>query len=228
MDKEKLNKLLDDKKADSKVDNHEKQMGKNSRALLSGILLAFVGMLCVGIVLYASTTTRKIIAENEAKATFNMVSTLLPEEARVDNVKLDCYLVTSKLIGNKQTLYVATVNDEIKGYVLTYATALGYSNPLIMIAGFDKYKKVYKADIKFSQETPGLGDKVDRAHGNFLDQLSGNGLDDKNFEVKKFGGDFDFITGSTVTSRATVIATRDALKTLNEIDLDSLPKCKVR
>ena len=43
-----------------------------------------------------------------------------------------------------------------------------------------------------------------------------------------FGGDFDFITGSTVTSRATVIATRDALKTLNEIDLDSLPKCKVR
>lgn len=153
MDKEKLNMLLDDKKADSKADVQEKQMGKTSRALLSGILLAFVGMLCVGIVLYASTTTRKIIADNEAKATFNMVSTLLPEEARVDNVKLDCYLVTNKLIGNKQTLYVATVNDEIKGYVLTYATALGYSNPLIMIAGFDKYKKVYKADIKFSQET---------------------------------------------------------------------------
>ena len=72
MDKEKLNMLLDDKKADSKADVQEKQMGKTSRALLSGILLAFVGMLCVGIVLYASTTTRKIIADNEAKATFNM------------------------------------------------------------------------------------------------------------------------------------------------------------
>ena len=97
-----------------------------------------------------------------------------------------------------------------------------------MIAGFTPDKKVYKADIYFSQETPGLGDKVDRDHGNFLDQLSGHSLLSANWDVKKNGGDFDFITGSTVTSRATVIATSQALKELNSFDIRSLKKCKVK
>lgn len=111
---------------------------------------------------------------------------------------------------------------------MTYETSMGYSNPLVMIAGFDKDKKVYKADIQFSLETPGLGDKVDRAHGNFLDQFTGHALEDANWDVKKLGGDFDYITGSTVTSRATVVATSMALKELNELDLNRFSKCRTQ
>ena len=61
------------------------------------------------------------------------------------------------------------------------------------------------------------------------DQFSGYALDDANWDVKKLGGDFDYISGSTVTSRATVVATSMASKSeLNELDLNRFSKCRTQ
>ena len=43
----------------------------------------------------------------------------------------------------------------------------------------------------------------------------------------KYGGDFDYFTGATVTSRATVLATYNALKELEKIDTVKLNKCRM-
>ena len=206
-----------------------KRMNKGLRSLLSGVSLAIVGSLCVGLVLYVENTTKDQIAENQKNSIDARVLALLPDEAKDKGNQITCYQIKkSKYIGSNQKLFVASRASEITGYVMTYETSMGYSNPLVMIAGFDKDKKVYKADIQFSLETPGLGDKVDRAHGNFLDQFSGYALEDANWDVKKLGGDFDYITGSTVTSRATVVATSMALKELNELDLNRFSKCRTQ
>ena len=125
-------------------------------------------------------------------------------------------------------LYAASDASGIKGYMLQYSTARGYSNPLILAASFTADKELYRADIQFSRETPGIGDKVDRRHGAFLDQLSGRSLENARWDVRKFGGDFDYITGATVTSRAVILASRDALAVLNETDFSALPKCRTR
>ena len=211
--------------------NKEKQhkFSRNARAILSGLSLAFVSSLCVGLIMYTASSTEEMRENNKNSGLKAKISMLLPDEAKGDNIRLTCYSISkSKNVGHNQKIYVAAKDLEIKGYVLTYSTSLGYSDPLIMIGGFTADKKVYKTDIYFSQETPGLGDKVDRDHGDFLDQLSGHSLSDANWDVKKNGGDFDFITGSTVTSRATVIATSKALKELESIDIYSLKKCKVK
>lgn len=206
-----------------------KRMNKGLRSLLSGVSLAVVGSLCVGLILYVENSTKAQIAENQKNSIDARVLALLPEEAKVTGNKLTCYQIKkSKYIGSNQKLFVANRDTEVTGYVMTYETSMGYSNPLVMIAGFDKNKRVYKADIQFSLETPGLGDKVDRAHGNFLDQFNGHSYDDANWDVKKLGGDFDYITGSTVTSRATVVATSMALKELNTIDLSRYSKCRTQ
>ena len=55
--------------------------------------------------------------------------------------------------------------------------------------------------------------------------LNGKNLENSTWDVKKFGGDFDYITGSTVTSRAIVLATSDALKVLNKTDIVKLKIC---
>ncbi|SFK42247.1 RnfABCDGE type electron transport complex subunit G [Succinivibrio dextrinosolvens] len=202
---------------------------RTARAILSGLSLAFVASLCVGMIMYTSESTEQMRENNRANSLKAKINSLLPDDARGDNIRLTCYTIQkSKNVGHNQKLYIASKDLEIKGYIMTYSTSLGYSDPLVMIAGFTPDKKVYKADIYFSQETPGLGDKVDRDHGNFLDQLSGHSLLTANWDVKKNGGDFDFITGSTVTSRATVIATYQALKELNSFDIRSLKKCKVK
>lgn len=213
-----------DKKQEKKY-----KYSRTARAILSGLSLAFVASLCVGMIMYTSESTEQMRENNRANSLKAKINTLLPDDARGDNIRLTCYAIQkSKNVGHNQKLYIASKDLEIKGYIMTYSTSLGYSDPLVMIAGFTPDKKVYKADIYFSQETPGLGDKVDRDHGNFLDQLSGHSLLTANWDVKKNGGDFDFITGSTVTSRATVIATSQALKELNSFDIRSLKKCKVK
>ncbi len=220
----KLKELLDAKKP-KKV---EYKYSKTVRAFFSGITLALVASLCIGTVMYMDESTRGIIRQNQEQGLKAKLRALLPLEQYDKSVKFTCYTIKkSRNVGHNQKLFVASRDLEILGYVMTYSTSLGYSDPLVMMAGFDKDKKVYKADIYFSQETPGLGDRVDRAHGNFLDQLNGKGLNDAKWDVKKHGGDFDFITGSTVTSRATVIATGKALKELERLDIGSLSRCKV-
>ncbi len=219
-----LEKVLDTKSNDNKTH----KMSRTARAFLSGLSLAITGVFCVGCVLFANENTKDIIAQNESHGIKGRLKSLLPPEAQEKGVVINCYNIkTNKMIGNNQKLFVASKDIDIKGYVLTYSTNLGYSDPLVMITGFTKDKKVYKADIHFSQETPGLGDKVDRAHGNFLDQFNDKSLNEANWDVKKYGGDFDFITGSTVTSRATVISTSQALKALDNININTLSKCKV-
>lgn len=206
-----------------------KTMNKALRSVLSGLSLSVVGALCVGLILYVENSTRDIIAENQKNSIDARVLSLLPDVAKANGNTITCYQIKkSKYIGSNQKLFIASRASEVTGYVMTYETSMGYSNPLVLIAGFDRDKKVYKADIQFSSETPGLGDKVDRAHGIFLDQFNGHSYDDAKWDVKKLGGDFDYITGSTVTSRATVVATSMALKELDSIDLSKLSKCRTQ
>lgn len=219
-----LNKILDTEDKDKK----KREYSKSVRALLSGLSLAVAGTVCFLTVFHVDLATKAQIALNEQQSIDSKISLFLPKEATGKGISISCYQIkSSKYIGSNQKLYIASRDIEKLGYVMTYETSLGYSNPLVMIAGFDKHKNVYHADIQFSMETPGLGDKVDRAHGNFLDQFKGKSLNSSNWDVKKHGGDFDFITGSTITSRATVLATYNALKELEEIDLSKLKKCRM-
>lgn len=200
----------------------------NLRSFLAGLFLAVIGAVCFALIILAQNDTKDLIATNRAAQEQEIADTLLPPEVFGSDLEVDCYLISDPRIGQNMKLYAARSGNEIKGYIMQYSTARGYSNPLIMISSFNADKSLYRADIQFSRETPGIGDKLDRRHGNFLDALTGKNLDNVNWDVKKFGGDFDYLTGATVTSRALILASRDALQVLSERELDSLPKCRVK
>ncbi len=202
----------------------------NLRAAAAGLFLAVIGALCFGGIIAAQNDTRALIEKNRAQKEKTQLITLLPPEHFGSELQLDCRLISDPRIGRNMKLITASgsADSGIKGYILQYSTSRGYSDPLILVASFNADKSLYRADIQFSRETPGLGDKVDRQHGNYLDQLKGKNLNNARWDVKKFGGDFDYFSGATVTSRAVVMASRDALQVLNETDITTLPKCKVR
>ncbi len=204
----------------------KKPQNKFTRAFLSGFTLALIGTLCIIAVLGAQLKTQDRIKKIQADKMMAKFSLLVPPEAQSDKTVFKCHVLNDKLVGKNMHLYTASIDNEIKGYIMTYSTSRGYSNPLILIGGFDKDKNVYRTDIHFSMETPGLGDKVDRKHGNFMDMLSGKNAENAKWDVKKFNGDFDYITGSTVTSRAVVLATKDALDVLNKTDISKLKECE--
>ncbi len=195
------------------------------RALLAGLGLALTGALCSFLILNFKFQTADLIAANQKNRLDAMVSKMLPLNPQ-NNLELDCRLFSDPKIGNGMRLLRAFENGEFKGTILTFTSTKGYASPLILIGGFDTAGRIYRIDIALSNETPGLGDKVDYDHGQFLDALSGLGIDDAVFDVTKFGGDFDYITGATVTSRAIILAAYDALKALEGLDAVSLPKCR--
>lgn len=216
-----------------------KESGSNStnnnkalwRSLFAGFILAFIAALCTVGVLLAQHDTNEAIAHNRALQEQQLVRSLLPEimereESQGRKVKFECKLISHRLIGNNMRAYIVlNEEDQILGFISSYSTSRGYSNPLILIGGINPQGQISKIDVQLSRETPGIGDKVERRRGNFLDQFDGQNLHSIKWDVKKFGGDFDYITGATVTSRALVLATRDFLEVMATTDLTTLPDC---
>ncbi len=200
----------------------------NARALIAGLILALIGAICFGLIIWAQADTRALISHNRGAAEMQVISTLLPPEHFGQDLDLDCRLISDPRIGRNMKLITATKDGEVKGYIMQYSTARGYSNPLILAASFEADKRLYRVDIQFSRETPGIGDKVERRRGNYLDALQGKDLNNVRWDVKKFGGDFDYFTGATVTSRAVILASRDALAVLQDAKPTSLPRCRIR
>lgn len=70
-----------------------KRMNKGLRSLLSGVSLAIVGSLCVGLVLYVENTTKDQIAENQKNSIDARVLALLPDEAKDKGNQISCYQI---------------------------------------------------------------------------------------------------------------------------------------
>lgn len=200
------------------------------RAFLAGLTLAVFAALCVlGIITVEHNTAATIQAYRDIQEQ-KLLSSMLPQASQKAKGRLSyqCKLLSDPRIGkNMQTYIVHDESGQMLGIIANYSTSRGYSNPLILIAGVDLEGHVQRVEVKLSKETPGIGDKVEYRKGNYLDQFINKGLDNANWEVKKFGGEFDYFTGATVTSRAVVLATRDLLQVLKEnAHPDLLPDCR--
>lgn len=196
-----------------------------TRGLLAGLVLAAVTALCLTVLLAVNSSASDLIRELRQSRLQTMIDALLPDEARTQRDELACYLVSDQRIGTNMPLYIARREGQTLGYLLLYQSSRGYSNPLVFAAGFDTDLSLHRADVHFSRETPGLGDRIDRRHSSFLDSLA-RPLEGVRWDVRKFGGDFDYFTGATVTSRAAVLAAHDAMATLRDLDFSRLPSCK--
>lgn len=91
------------------------------------------------------------------------------------------------------------------------SSALGFSDNIKVLVGFDPEGEILGYTILQSSETPGLGAKADKwfQEGGKGD-IIGKSPKDKDLAVKKDGGDIDAITASTITSRAFLKAINQA------------------
>lgn len=200
-------------------------------SILAGFILALIAALCTLGVLFVQHDTQSAINHHREQQEQELIRSLLPEvmnqaATHGQEVTFTCKLISHPLVGRNMHAYIVrNSQQQVLGYIASYSTARGYANPLILIGGLDPQGKLSKIDVQISHETPGIGDRVERKRGNFLDQFDGKSLTDSNWDVKKFGGDFDYITGATVTSRAIVLATHDLLTLMQHTDWNRLPDC---
>jgi len=156
--------------------------------------------------------TREPIAEQRRLQTLKALQAVLPpidNSPDADTVSL----VTGQDKKGRdvsRTFYRGRKEQELAGVAFKVVAPEGYSGNIEIMVGVTPEGKVSGIEILAHAETPGLGSKI--AEGWFKEQFRGKALEDADWRVKKDGGDFDQITGATISPRAVVGAVRQGLE----------------
>lgn len=188
----------------------------------NGLLLGLFAVITVGLVVLTFTVSEDRIIEQQRRAKEKALFELIPEQA-MDNVLLEDTLpIDSRDLladGSSDLAYIARKDGEVVGVILPVISTEGYSGKIGLIVGINKEGSLAGVRILSHRETPGLGDKVDLNKSNWLLDFDGKSLQQPTLDswnVKKDGGEFDQLTGATITPRAIVKAVRKALVYFSE------------
>jgi len=104
--------------------------------------------------------------------------------------------------------------------IFTTVAPHGYNAPIYLLVGISaETSSITGVRVVSHRETPGLGDLIELRKSNWILQFNGTSLTMPNaagWAVDKDDGEFDSITGATVTPRAVVKAVHDTLLYFDE------------
>ena len=162
------------------------------------VSLLMVCLISAGLLAGVYELTKADIALAEKNKQENALKGVLPE---FDTIKTDNIEGAPVFKAFKEDKYVG---------VATIASAMGFSDQIIIMVGLDKANNIVNYEVLSQKETPGLGTKcVDW----FKNQINGKSIN-TDFKVKQDGGDVDAITAATISSRAFLNAVENASETL--------------
>lgn len=113
-----------------------------------------------------------------------------------------------------QAFYRARRDGQTVAWLLPALARNGYNGDISVITALAADGTVIGTQVLAQHESAGIGDRVERARSDWLDQFSGRSLANPRlgaWYVAKDGGRFDQITGATATSRAVTQAVRQTL-----------------
>lgn len=165
---------------------------------------------CLVLIFCLFALTQGKVKQNERDYLYASLSRVLPTGVHLNDFD-------NGVLDNAQNLGALTVYPACRDGQLQYAlvemqTDKGYSGTIRLLAGIDvQENRLSAVRPLFHQETPGLGDQIDPDKSDWLKQFDLPLDTDKTIAVKKDGGDFDSITGATITSRAVANVLADSV-----------------
>lgn len=180
-----------------------------SAALLAVFTLAFTALMA----LTHDATEAPIQASVEARR-LELIGQVLPR-ADYDNALLEDTVQLSALpalgIDGPVTLHRARRGNEPVALVFEAQAPDGYSGAIRLLMAVRADGTLGGVRVVAHKETPGLGDYIDpakdRASPKWISQFAGRDTAQAaSWTVRKDGGDFDYMTGATISPRAVVRA----------------------
>ncbi len=183
----------------------------------AGLILAVIAAVCTSLVALTFTVTKVRIAANEQAW---LEQSLQPALA---GLVFDNNLIASTLSiplphdlpGNESVLVYRASFENRPVAALFVVTALdGFSGPIRLLIGIDDTGAVTATRVLRHRETPGLGDFIDSTKSDWIDQFARRSLSDPDrllWALGRDGGEFDQVTGASITSRAVVKAIKETL-----------------
>jgi len=189
-------------------------MSDRIRGIVSLTILAIAA---AALLAYTNEATRDRIDANKLMLLQQGLRDVLPAQQYDNRPHEDViYVASPELLGSEQSLpiYRARYNGKPVAAAITAVAPDGYVGHIKLLVAVDMSGRIIAARAVEHSETPGLGDAIDANKSSWMTLFSGRRLasnDGEDWRVRRDGGDIDQITGATVTSRAVVNATRDAL-----------------
>ena len=161
--------------------------------------------------------TKSPIDESDARAKRIFLNQVIPADLYDNNLVKDTISVEpSPLLGNKKNIdvYRAKKNNQVIAVIIETVAPDGYSGEIKTLVGIDQEEKILGVRVITHKETPGLGDYIEIDKSQWIKNFNLKSLDkvsEKKWAVKKDGGDFDYISGATITPRAVIKSTYKCL-----------------
>ena len=195
---------------------------------LLGLFLGITGIVSALLLAVVNAKTDAPIQKAKQLAFERNLKQLLP-----DFEKLGAEWQANMPDGSEAIFYPAEKDGKVIAVFAKASTQKGYAGKIEVLAALDVDGKLIRMMITEDKETPGLGKevcarKVSRTIKNLfpdtsklpdnaiLDQYNGKDASNWPWKISKDGGEFEFRTGATVTSRAVTELTGDIVKTYTQ------------
>lgn len=185
-------------------------------------LIAFA-LVFTALLAYIFQITKEPIEKSEATARLALFRQIVPASMHDNDILKDTLSIApNDLLGNTQPSVAnrARINNAPAAVILEAIAHDGYSGDIKLLIAIKYDGEISGVRVLTHKETPGLGDYIDIAKGDWiklfdaesLTKTSDGKLAEDKWKVKKDGGQFDYMAGATITPRAVVKAVHKALK----------------
>jgi len=188
-----------------------------SRVAKGGVTLAVIAAICTTLVAATYRLTTERIAANERAWLEESLTPALGDidyEGSISESRL-VLEPPHELPGDDAAIIYRAYSGGAPVAALFAVTARGgYTGPIRILVGVDVARTVTGVRILEHLETPGLGDGIEASRSDWVYQFDGRSLGDPAaaaWQLRVDGGQFDQLTGASVTPRAVVKAIRETL-----------------
>jgi len=183
----------------------------------TGVTLAVIAAICTALVASTYQVTKARIAANEQAWLEQSLEPALSGVFFEGSVTESMLVIPTphELPGPDDVVIYRVFAEQAPVAALFAVTARdGYAGPIRILLGIGYDGTVTGLRILEHRETPGLGDRIESSRSDWVFQFEGRALGDPElggWALETDGGQFDQVTGASVTPRAVIKAMRETL-----------------
>ena len=192
-------------------------MNIHKQVATTALLLMMFAVIGAALVGFTYDSTYETIKYNEKQALLKQLNNIVPASKYDNDLLLDTLeLAADHDLGTTEitTAYRARKQGKNIAVVFSAIAPNGYNGSIHLLVGVYNDGNLAGVRVVKHRETPGLGDAIEAKRSDWILDFTDKSLaklNDKQWKVKRDGGEFDQFTGATITPRAVVKAVHSAL-----------------
>ena len=171
--------------------------------------LLLISLVCVLFIVFVHQLTKNKITENRQRAALAIINDVMPinydNDIYNDKIKVDVPAYINNT--NSITAYRARSNNQPVAVSLMPVITKGYNGKISLIIGIAYDGTLTGIRVISDNETEGFGDQIHQDKSDWIKGFNGHSIENTpegKWAVKKDGGDFDQLSGATITPRSVI------------------------